>query len=117
VPNAASQCPAFDRLLGSRMLVGNLEFRFPLLRPFGVSTARMYGPIPMELALFADSGVAWNKGESPSLLGGSRKAVSSAGAALRVNLFGYAVGQFDVSRPFDRPGSGWVFQFNLAPGF
>jgi hypothetical protein len=117
VPNAVSQCPAFDRLLGSRMLVGNLEFRFPLLRPFGVSTARMYGPIPMELAFFADGGVAWSKGESPSLLGGSRKGVSSAGAALRVNLFGYAVGQFDVSRPFDRPGSGWVFQLNLAPGF
>jgi hypothetical protein len=24
-------CPAFDRLIGSRMLVGNVEFRFPLL--------------------------------------------------------------------------------------
>jgi outer membrane protein assembly factor BamA len=117
VANAVSECPAFDRLLGSRMLVGNLEFRFPLLRPFGVSTSRMYGPIPIELALFADSGVAWNRGETPSLFGGSRKAVSSAGVAFRANLFGYAVGQFDISRPFDRPGSGWVFQFNLAPGF
>ena len=117
VPNATSQCPAFDRLLGSRMLVGNLEFRFPLLRPFVASPSRMYGPIPLEAALFADGGVAWNRGESPSLLGGGRQGVSSAGAALRVNLFGYAVGQFDVSRPFQRPGSGWVFQFNLAPGF
>jgi Tol biopolymer transport system component len=117
VPDATSECPAFDRLLGSRMLVGNLEFRFPLLRPFGVSPSRMYGPVPIELALFADGGAAWNRGESPSLLGGGRKGVSSAGVALRVNLFGYAVGQFDVSRPFQRPGSGWVFQFNLAPGF
>jgi len=117
VPSATSQCPAFDRLLGSRMLVGNLEFRFPLLRPFVASPSRMYGPIPLEVAFFADGGVAWNRGESPSLLGGGRKGVSSAGAALRVNLFGYAVGQFDVSRPFQRPGSGWVFQFNLAPGF
>jgi len=117
VPSATSQCPAFDRLLGSRMLVGNLEFRFPLLRPFVASPSRMYGPIPLEVAFFVDGGVAWNRGESPSLLGGGRKGVSSAGAALRVNLFGYAVGQFDVSRPFQRPGSGWVFQFNLAPGF
>jgi Tol biopolymer transport system component len=117
VADAVSACPAFDRLLGSRMLVGNLEFRFPLLRPFGVSTSHMYGPVPMELALFADSGVAWSKGESPSLFGGSRKPVSSAGVALRANLFGFAVGQFDISRPFDRPGSGWVFQFNLSPGF
>ena len=117
VPDATSQCPAFDRLLGSRMLVGNLEFRFPLLRPFGVSPSRMYGPIPIEVAFFADGGVAWNRSDSPSLFGGGRKGVSSAGAALRLNLFGYAVGQFDISRPFQRPGSGWVFQFNLAPGF
>lgn len=116
-PSATSQCPAFDNLLGSRMLVANLEFRFPLLRPFGVGTSRMYGPIPVEFALFADAGVAWNKGQSPSLFGGGREAVTSAGAALRVNLFGFAVGQFDLSRPFQRPGSGWVFQFNLAPGF
>jgi len=45
--NVPNQCPAFDRLLGSRVLVGNLEFRFPLLRPFGASQ-RMYGPVPVE---------------------------------------------------------------------
>jgi len=116
VPSVVSQCPAFDRLLGSRMLVGNLEFRFPLLRPFG-ATSRMYGPIPIEVALFADGGVAWNSGQKPSLFGGSREGISSAGLALRANLFGFAVGQLDFSRPFQRPGSGWVIQFNLAPGF
>ena len=116
VPSVVSQCPAFDRLLGSRILVGNLEFRFPLLRPFG-ATSRMYGPIPIEVALFAAGGVAWNSGEKPALFGGSREGISSAGLALRANLFGYAVGQLDFSRPFQRPGSGWVIQFNLAPGF
>jgi dipeptidyl aminopeptidase/acylaminoacyl peptidase len=45
VATATSTCALFDRLVGSRMLVGNLEFRFPLLRPFGASQ-RMYGPIP-----------------------------------------------------------------------
>jgi outer membrane protein assembly factor BamA len=115
-PTATSECPEFDRLLGSRLLVGNVEFRFPLLRPFGVSQ-RMYGPLPVEAALFVDGGVAWNRGESPSFLGGARKGVSSAGVALRVNLFGFAVGEFDFSRPFQRPGKGWVFQFNLSPGF
>ena len=116
VPDATSACPAFDRLLGSRMLVGNLEFRFPLLRPFGVSS-HMYGPLPVELGVFADGGVAWNRGERPSLLGGSRGAVSSAGVTLRANIAGFAVGQFDIARPFQRPGQGWVFQFNLTPGF
>ncbi len=116
VATAESACPAFDRLLGSRMLVGNLEFRFPLLRPFG-RTERMYGPVPVEVALFTDGGVAWNRGQSPSFLGGDRQGVASAGLALRVNLLGFAVGEFAFSHPFDRPSKGWVFQFGLSPGF
>src|SRR5258705_10500527 len=98
------------------MLVGNLEFRFPLLRPFVASPSRMYGPIPLEVAFFADGGVAWNRGEGPSLLGGGRKGVSSAGAAQGVNLVRYAVGQLALSRPIQPPGSRGVFQMNLAPG-
>jgi WD40-like Beta Propeller Repeat len=116
VPTLASDCPEFDRLVGSRVLVGNLEFRFPLLRPFGASQ-RMYGPIPVEVALFADGGIAWNSVEKPALFGGSREGVGSAGVTLRVNLLGFAVGEFDFSRPFKRSGRGWIFQFNLAPGW
>jgi hypothetical protein len=77
----------------------------------------MYGPLPVEVGLFADGGVAWNAGEKPALLGGARDGVWSAGAALRANLFGYAVGEFDFVRPFQRPNHGWVFQLNLTPGF
>ena len=43
--------------------------------------------------------------------------MSSVGVALRANLFGYGIGQFDFSRPLQRPDEGWVFQFNLSPGF
>jgi Tol biopolymer transport system component len=116
VPTTGSDCPAFDRLIGSRVLVGNIEFRFPLLRPFGANQG-MYGPVPVEMALFADGGVAWNRGETPAFLGGGREGVGSAGVAFRVNLFGFAVAQFDFAHPFQRPGRGWVFQFNLSPGF
>lgn len=115
-PSATSQCPAFDRLIGSRLLVANVEFRFPLLRPFGVSR-RMYGPLPIEMGLFADGGWAWNSGERPSLFGGTRDGVSSVGMTVRANLAGFAVGQVDFVRPLQRPGKGWVFQFNLTPGF
>jgi len=110
-------CPEFDRLIGSRMLVGNLEFRFPLLRPFTGPSQSMYGPVPVEVALFADGGVAWNRGQKPSLFGGSRDGISSVGVALRANLLGFAIGQFDFARPLQRSGQGWVFQFNLTPGF
>jgi outer membrane protein assembly factor BamA len=126
IPSSTSDCPALDRLVGSRMLVGNVELRFPLLRPFGVSQ-RMYGPVPVEVALFADGGVAWSGRTAASNvpLGLSRQGhdfdlsdgVSSAGVSLRVNFFGYAVGQFDFARPFQRPERGWLFQFNLLSGF
>ena len=77
----------------------------------------MYGPLPFEVALFADGGVAWSSNERPSILDGSRDGVSSAGVTLRVNLAGFAVGQFDFVRPLQRPGQGWILQFNLTPGF
>ena len=41
----------------------------------------------------------------------------SAGVALRANLFGFAVAEFDFSRPFQRAERGWIFGFNLMPGW
>jgi outer membrane protein assembly factor BamA len=112
-----SSCPTFDRLVGSRMLVGNFELRFPLLRPFVGANERMYGPLPVEVAFFLDSGVAWNKGEKPTLFNGTRKPVSSGGISLRTSLMGFAIAQIDYARPFDRPGRGWIWGFSLTPGF
>jgi Tol biopolymer transport system component len=109
-------CPELDRLVGSRMLIGNLELRFPLLRPFGLS-GRMYGPIPVEVALFADAGTAWSRVERPTFMGGDRDLVSSAGVSFRVNMLGFAVAQIDVAHPFQRPGRRWVWSFSLTPGF
>ena len=113
---APGSCPVFDRLLGSRMLVANAELRFPLLRPFGIRQ-NMYGPVPIEVAVFGDSGVAWTANDKPTLFGGARKPVVSTGVTLRLNLFGFAVGQLDFARPVQRPLHGWMFEFSLAPGF
>jgi Tol biopolymer transport system component len=115
-PSPTSSCPQFDQLIGSRVLVGGLELRFPLLRPSGV-TQRMYGPVPVEVGLYYDAGVAWNEGEKPAFAGGQRKPVTSAGVAVRVRLFGLLITEFDFSRPFQRPGKGLVFQFTISPGF
>jgi Tol biopolymer transport system component len=116
VQTATSTCVAFDRLLGSRMLLTNLELRFPLLRPFGVGS-QMYGPLPTEVALFVDGGVAWTAGDRPTLFGGGREPVSSAGVTLRVNLFNFAIAQIDMAHPFQRPGRRLVWAFSLTPGF
>jgi hypothetical protein len=116
-PAADGRCPALDRLLGSRIAVANLELRFPLLRPFGVRRS-MYGPIPVEAALFADAGTAWDSGnEQNPFYRSDARTVTSAGLALRVNALGFAVVQISYTRPFQRKDRGWVWQFSLAPGF
>ena len=63
----------------------------------------MYGPVPVEVALFADAGVAWSQATTPEFFGGrGASGVSSVGAAFRVNFFGFAVGEFAFAHPFQR---------------
>ena len=108
-------CPVFDRLIGSRMIVANAELRAPLWGAFGGDG--YYGPLPIEIGVFADAGAAWEQGGSLRVTGADRNLVRSVGALLRVNLMGFAVGQLDYSRPLDRPGRGWIWQFSLRPGY
>jgi outer membrane protein assembly factor BamA len=118
VPNASSDCPSFDRLLGSRIAIGSAEVRFPLLGLF--SRRSYYGAFPIEMAFFGDIGTAWTKDQRPQFIGGisgERDWVRSAGVALRVNALGFAILELDYVRPFDRPGKGWHWQFNLTPGW
>lgn len=113
-PSSGSSCPAFDRLFGSRLLVGNIEARFPLLGVLGLGSG-YYGALPIEAGIFADAGVAWNSEQATSLA--HREAVTSTGVALRMNLFGFAVVEADYVKPFQRPVKGWYWEFSLSPGF
>ena len=115
VEGPAGSCDAFDRLIGSRLLVGNFEVRAPLWGLFGGDN--FYGPLPIEIAGFFDYGVAWATGSKPELFGGERAAARSYGAAVRANLFGYAILEIDYVKPMDRPLKGWFWQFSLRPGF
>jgi outer membrane protein assembly factor BamA len=116
-PTIDGSCPAFDRLIGSRVVVVNAEARMPL---FGFAGNLNYGPVPTELFGFFDAGVAWTRSTNPSfpsLGSGNREWVRSVGVGARVNVFGYAVAELNLARPLDRPGRGWLFAFNLRPGF
>jgi WD40 repeat protein len=116
VADATSTCPSYDRLLGSRIAVISGEVRFPLLGLF--SRRSYYGAFPVEMAFFGDTGTAWSTStDRPRFLGGEGKWVRSAGVALRANAFGFAILELDYVRPFDRPGRGWHWQFNLTPAF
>jgi Tol biopolymer transport system component len=115
IPTATDACPAFNDLIGSKMALGSAEVRFPLVGVFNRST--FYGPLPIEIALFGDAGVAWDRETEPRFLGGDKPWVRSLGAAVRFNAFGYFVGEIDYVKPLDRPERGWSWQFNLIPGF
>jgi Tol biopolymer transport system component len=115
--NDPNGCPVFDQLLGSRMVVASAELRFPFFGALGIGSG-YYGAFPVDFTIFGDGGLAWDSQHAPSVLGsGTRDPVFSAGAGFRINLLGFAVAEIDLVRPFDRPDKGWVWQFELQPGF
>ena len=115
---AATSCPVFDRLLGSRLALASAELRIPVL---GVPEYGLlnFPYLPLTVSPFVDAGQAWSGGENPfeSDPTGKRKLVVSAGVSARVNLLGYAVIEFYYAKPFQRPGKGWVYGIQLAPGW
>jgi Tol biopolymer transport system component len=119
VPGNPSSCPEFDRLVGSRMALANLEFRIPLLgtRQLGLIPS----PLPVEVAPFADGGAAWSRGQPVTWRlernGTGRVPVLSTGVTTRVNLFGFAVAEFYWVKPYQRPLKGTYWGFQLMPGW
>ena len=109
------EADVYDRLFGSRMALGNLELRLPLVG--GAGLFRTFGVPPLEVAAFYDAGAAWTESNSARFLGGNRLGVTSYGGTFRVNLFGFAVAEIAYVHPNDRPLKGWFWQFNLQPGF
>lgn len=112
-------CPVFNQLLGSKLLVGNLELRFPPLGALGLGPG-LFGVLPIDMVGFYDAGVAWSDTTETSqawFLGGDRRIVSSAGFGLRINLLGFAIAEIDRVYPFDRPNKGWYWQFAITQAF
>src|SRR5262245_25324609 len=108
-------CIQLDDLEGSRMLVGNLEVRAPLV---GMFKGRIeYGHLPVDVIGFFDTGVAWRGSDIPSASFSDRPWVKSAGAGARINAFGFAVVELSAVHAFDRPRDKWQFLFALQPGF
>jgi Tol biopolymer transport system component len=113
-PGAAGACASSEELLGSRLLVTNLEVRAPLLGVRGRDLR--YGPVPLEGFLFADSGLVWARTSPVSTARPGRRLVSSAGAGVRVNAFGLPL-ELAAVRAADAPSRGWSFDINFRSGF
>src|SRR3989454_12080658 len=65
-------CPVFDQLIGSKILVGNIELRFPPFGLLGVGGG-YYGALPIEAGIFYDAGVAWADSAKAPIFGRARK--------------------------------------------
>ncbi len=114
LPTPDNQCGALEELLGRRLLVGNVEVRAPL---FGMRARDLqYGPVPIEGFLFADSGLVWARTPSLSAISAGVKSVSSFGAGVRENAFGFPL-ELSVVRAVNEPSRGWSFDFTFRPGF
>ncbi len=121
-------CVIFQDLFGSRVAVGNIELRLPLINNPVRGSVQVP---PVEIFTFLDAGAAWGKLQ---LNDGStldtklnfergvgdditqRGFLTSGGVGARVNLFGYIIIEADYVNAFDRP-TNWHWQFSFQPGF
>lgn len=103
-PGSGSGCVSYDDLIGSRVAFANAELRFPVARRLELGFVPFTLP-PVDGHLFYDAGVAWNGGQRVVLSPGtandpaSRALLTSWGAGVRVNLFGFAILRLDYAIP------------------
>jgi Tol biopolymer transport system component len=116
-----SGCPAFDRLLGSKLAVASFEIRIPV---FGVPEYGLFNVpfLPLTVSPFVDAGIAWKGGQSLSLSSSTtdlntRSPVVSTGVSARFNVLGYAILEAYYAHPFQRPGRGWIWGVQLVPAW
>jgi Tol biopolymer transport system component len=113
-------CAEFDRLLGTRIAMASAEIRIPLLgtEQFGLIN---FPYLPTEITFFADAGLAWTEDEAPVFKFArettERVPIFSTGVSTRFNVFGYTVLEVFYAQPWQRPGKGPHFGFQLVPGW
>ena len=107
------QCPpdptrvCGDELLGSRVMVSNVELRVPL---WGIVSRQLdYGRLPADAFVFADGGLVWSAGRRAN-------SISSVGAGFRLNAGGLPF-EFAMIRALDGPRPGWQPEFGFRVGF
>ena len=113
---------SINQIFGSRILVGNLEWRLPLSGPERLAQVKS-GILFSDVAVFADAGVAWDSSSKPVWkqrpeAPDERTPFFSTGVSLRLNLLGAMVIEAYYALPWrgDHFEKG-VFGLNFAPGW
>jgi hypothetical protein len=112
------------QLLGSRVALANAELRFPLIRRLDLGLLPISLP-PLEGLVFYDAGVAWSKDQNVNFRRApdsydpntARYLLTSYGAGLRLNLFGFAILRWDYAIPIDQPERKGFWTWSLGPSF
>ncbi|MEO5567536.1 MAG: BamA/TamA family outer membrane protein, partial [Gemmatimonadaceae bacterium] len=122
IGTAPTACNAVQ-LLGSRVAVGNVELRFPMLRRIELGFLPASLP-PIDGLFFFDVGIAWSHRQTLYLtrpldydVSTQRYPLRSYGAGLRLNLFNYAILRWDYAIPTDSPGRRGFWTWSLWPSF
>jgi dipeptidyl aminopeptidase/acylaminoacyl peptidase len=121
-PGNPTGCSA-TQLLGSRVAIGNVELRFPLLRQAALGLLPVGLP-PIEAALFYDAGMAWQGGQALSVNRPAnydwtkqRFLLRSWGYGVRMNLFNFAFLRYEYAYPMDQPGRRPFGTWFFGPSF
>jgi Tol biopolymer transport system component len=120
--DSRSSCNAVQ-LLGSRVAVGNVELRFPLIRSVELGFMPASLP-PIDGLFFYDVGVAWSSRQRLFWtrpfdydVSTQRYPLQSYGAGLRLNIFNYAILRWDYAIPMDAPSRRGFWTWSLWPSF
>jgi Tol biopolymer transport system component len=132
---AENSCPTLNRLYGNRLAVSSVELRIPFIgvEQYGIIN---FPFLPTELVAFVDGGLAWDSQscfrdprtnqfvcatDDPVLEwsrdSAARVPVVSTGFSARMNVLGFMILETYYAYPWQRPGKGWHWGFNLAPGW
>jgi hypothetical protein len=107
-------------LIGSKIAVSNFEIRIPFTGPKQLALIKS-GFLFSDLNFFVDAGIAWDdfdqfKAPEGPLSRNSAKPLFSAGASVRVNLFGAIILEPYYAIPLLKETSG-TFGLNIIPGW
>ncbi len=123
IGSGTTGCHALDQLIGSRIAVANVEFRFPLTRTLTLGFLPIGFP-PIEGAIFYDAGVAWQNGSrlewDASRCGQAtncRSMLRSWGGSIRANMFGLVILRLDYTKPLNRSYNHPYWTLSIGPTF
>ena len=116
----------FNNLTGSKVVVFNSEIRFPFTGIKRLSLIKS-GYLYSDLVLFFDAGVSWSKDRFPWLKSSDIRyywnpnpnyytPIYSAGASIRINLFGMAILEPYIAFPFQLDNVSYSTGFIISGG-